>query len=56
MEAFQAALPPDAPDFNSKAFPYAQRNINEMFDLVQKLIKSSSPEEMMKLQANYLSD
>ena len=56
MEAFQAALPPDAQDFNRKAFSYAQNNINEMFDLAQKIILASSPEEVMKLQAKYLSD
>ncbi len=56
MEAFQSALPPDAQDFNRKAFSYAQNNINDMFELVQKILLASSPEEVMKLQAKYLSD
>ncbi len=56
MEAFQAALPPDAQEFNRKFFSYAQSNINEMFDLAQKILLSSGPEEVMKLQAKYFAD
>ena len=56
LDAFQAALPPDAQDINRKVFSYAQNNINEMFDLAQKIIQASSPEEVLKLQSNYLAD
>jgi hypothetical protein len=56
FDAFQAVLPPDAQDINRKVFSYAQNNINEMFDLAQKIIQASGPEEVMKLQSTYLAD
>ncbi len=56
LDALQSALPADAQDFNKKVFSYAQNNINDMFDLAQKLILAASPEEVVKLQTQYLAD
>ena len=56
MAAMQAALPPTAQEFNNKVFSYTQNNINEMFDVAQKIIQATSLEEVTKLQTKYLAD
>lgn len=56
MGAIQAALPPGAQEFNKKVFSYAQSNIDEMFDLAQKMIQATSFDEVTKLQSQYLAD
>jgi len=56
LEVMQKALPAEAQDFNNKVFSYAQNNINEMFDLAQKIVQAKSVEEVVKLQSKFLAD
>jgi hypothetical protein len=56
MAPIQSALPPAAQEFNKKIFSYTHNNINEMFDLAQKIVQATSLEEVTKLQSQYLAD
>lgn len=55
VEATQKALPETAKEFNGKLFSYANHNINEMFELAQKLIQADSMEEALRIQNAYFS-
>ncbi len=47
-------VPPGAKDVGSKAFSYAEANVNAAFDLAQKLVKAKDPQEVFQLQADFV--
>lgn len=47
-------VPPGAKDVGSKAFSFAEANVNAAFDLAQKLVKAKDPQEVFQLQAEYV--
>lgn len=55
VETTQKGLPETAKEFNDKIFSYANHNINEMFDLAQKIVQADSMEQVMRIQNAYLS-
>jgi len=55
VESTQMGLPEAAKEFNGKLFSYANHNINDMFELAQKLIQADSMEEAFRIQNAYLS-
>lgn len=55
VETVQSGLPETAKEFNGKLFSYANHNINEMFELAQKIVQADSMEEVMRIQNAYLS-
>ncbi len=47
-------VPPGAKDVGTKAFSFAEANVNAAFDLAQKLVKAKDPQEVFQLQADYV--
>lgn len=47
-------VPPGAKDVTSKAFSFAEANVNAAFDLAQKLVKAKDPQEVFQLQADFV--
>ncbi len=47
-------VPPGAKDVGSKAFSFAEANVNAAFDLAQKLVKAKDPQEVFQLQADFV--
>ncbi|MCX7899590.1 MAG: phasin [Methylocystis sp.] len=45
---------PGASDMSAKAFSYAEANVNAAFDLAQKLVHAKDPQEVLKLQSEFL--
>ena len=43
-----------AKDLSQKAFSFAERNMTSAFDLAQKLVRTRSVEEMLKVQSDYI--
>lgn len=48
--AFQSS----AKDVGTKAFSYAEANVNAAFDLAQKLVRAKDVQEVMQLQAEFV--
>ncbi len=46
--------PPGAKDVGAKALSYAEANVNAAFDLAQKLVHAKDPQEVFKLQSEYV--
>lgn len=47
-------VPPGAKDVGSKAFSFAEANVNAAFDLAQKLVHAKDPQEVFALQSEYV--
>ncbi|MGD9656950.1 MAG: phasin [Methylocystis sp.] len=45
---------PAAKDVSSKALSFAEANVNAAFDLAQKLVHAKDPQEVFKLQSEFV--
>ncbi len=54
-ETVQSGLPEPAKEINGRLFSYANNNINEIFELAQKIVQADSMEEVMRIQNAYFS-
>ncbi|HEY8214940.1 MAG: phasin [Methylocystis sp.] len=53
----QADMPfglPSAKDVSAKALSFAEANVNAAFDLAQKLVHAKDPQEVFKLQSEFV--
>ena len=53
--ATQQSLPQPAQRFNTLALSLMKNNINDMFDITEKVVHASSVDEAMKLQTEFLT-
>lgn len=54
VEDSATAVQAGATDANKKALSYAEEHVAAAFEFAQEMVKSSSMEDMMKLQQDYL--
>lgn len=53
-ETSASSLQSGAKDVVQKAFGYAEANVNAAFDLAQKIVQAKDPQEVLRLQAEFL--
>lgn len=54
VETTTSTFQSGAKDVVVKAFGYAEANVNAAFDLAQKLVQAKDPQEVLRLQAEFL--
>lgn len=54
VETTTTSLQSGAKDVSVKAFGYAEANVNAAFDLAQKLVQAKDPQEVLRLQADFV--
>jgi phasin len=54
VESKTASLQGGVKDVGAKAFGYAEANVNAAFDLAQKLVQAKDPQDVLRLQAEFV--
>ncbi|SDT90203.1 phasin [Stappia sp. ES.058] len=54
VETTASTVRAGADDFGRTAMEYSEEHISAAFDLAQKMVRASTPQEMMQLQSDYL--
>lgn len=54
VETTTTSLQSGAKDVGVKALGYAEANVNAAFDLAQKLVQAKDPQEVLRLQADFV--
>jgi phasin len=54
MEGQAAAAQSGVKDLRERAMTFAEKNVATSFEFAQKLVRASSPEEFMRLQAEFV--
>jgi len=54
MEGQAKAAQAGARDVGDKAIAYAEQNVAAAFDFAQKVVRASSPQELLRLQTEYV--
>lgn len=49
-------LPSSAKEFNGKIVSFTEDNVNDLFDLAQKIVQAKSMEEVLKLQTEFMTE